>query len=418
MIVPPGLPPYSLKSTLGRMTVRTIKPILQSKFGLIVENGEIVGYHEVEYQGRHQGVVGCAMCHTGRAAGRTIPGLGNKNIDIFSLALAAKKLMPAFPAPRDRRAQETRKNAEFFINAIGNPRLAPKTQGLIPIGLIRKWFFDQAAERMDTEIPGQVKIPALWGYGEKRKVGSFSDGFGNGVKPGWAIAVELTAGQSVANVRQYIPRIEAAEDRLAELLPPAYPFPIDAAKSARGKAHFENTCARCHGTYERDAQGVTIFKAPRFISHAVVKTDHGRIDGVTSRFRELVKANPLNDIIEATENGDGYIANRLDGIWARFPYFHNGSVPSLYYVLNPDKRPKRFSLRKAGELERFDQRNLGLNDDPKVGSRKLAEAAAKGKRWVYDTRRPEHGNGGHDFEFIRQMTEAQRYDVIEYLKTL
>ncbi|MES2964236.1 MAG: hypothetical protein V4760_10125 [Bdellovibrionota bacterium] len=418
MITPPGLPPYSLKSALGRATVRTLKPILQSNFGLIVEDGSIIGYHEVEFEGRRQGVVGCAMCHTGRAAGRTIPGLGNKNIDIFTLAQAAKKLMPAFPGPQDARSREVRKNAEFFIDAIGNPRLAPKTQGLIPIALIRKWFFDQAAERMDTEIPGQVKIPALWGYGEKRKVGSFSDGFGNGVKPGWAIAVELTAGQSISNVRQYVPRIEAAEDRLAELLPPAYPFAIDSLKAARGKSLFESKCSRCHGTYDRDAAGLPIFETPKVVPWASVGTDHGRLDGVTPRFRELVKANPLNDIIEATENGEGYVANRLDGIWARFPYFHNASIPNLYSVLNPDQRPKFFSLRKAGELERFDSRKLGLNDDPRVGPRELQRAADQRKRWVYDTRLSEHGNGGHDFPFIREFTDVQRFEIIEYLKTL
>ena len=418
MITPPGLPPYSLQSPLGRATVHMIKPVLQSKFGLIVKDDAIVGYHEVRYQGRNQGVIGCAMCHTGRAAGFTIPGLGNKNIDIFELALAAKKLMPIFPSPLDRGARETRKNAEFFIDAIGNPHLAPKTQGLIPIGLIRKWFFDQAGEKMDTEVPGQVKIPALWGYGEKRKVGSFSDGFGDGTKPGWAIAVELTAGQTPADVRSYVPQIEEAEDVLAKLLPPAYPFALDFEKAARGKERFEETCARCHGTYDRDEKGFTIFEKPKFIRYDLVRTDHGRLDGVTPRFRELVKANPLGDLISATENGEGYIANRLDGIWSRFPYFHNGSVPSLYFVLNPDARPKLFSLRKAGELERYDARAGGLNVDSRFTAKQLQEAADKGKRWVYDTRLPEHGNGGHDFLFIRELTDTQRFEIIEYLKTL
>lgn len=418
MITPPGLPPYPLQSPLGRATVKTLKPLLQSRFGLIVQNGRIVGYHEVQSLGRTQGVVGCAMCHTGRAAGRTIPGLGNKTIDIFQLALAAKKLLPLVPQSKDPAVREVRKNSEFFIDAIGNPRLAPSTQGLIPIALIRKWFFDQAGEKMDTEIPGQVKIPALWGYGEKRKVGSFSDGFGNGVKPGWAVAVELTAGQTVENVRRYAAKIEAAEDALAHLLPPPYPFAIDHEKAARGKIHFEATCARCHGTYERDANGFPIFQAPRFIPYQVVRTDHGRLDGVTSRFRELVRTNPLNDLIEATSNGEGYFANRLDGIWARFPYFHNGSVPTLFHVMKPDERPAYFSLRKAGELERFDWRKGGLNVDPRFTPKQLRQAADRRKRWVYDTRLPEHGNAGHDFESIRELTDSQRYDIVEYLKTL
>ena len=36
---------------------------------------------------------------------------------------------------------------------------------------------------------------------------------------------------------------------LLSLEPPKYPFPIDSTKAERGKAVFEKTCARCHGTY-------------------------------------------------------------------------------------------------------------------------------------------------------------------------
>ena len=38
----------------------------------------------------------------------------------------------------------------------------------------------------------------------------------------------------------------------------------------------------------------------------------------------------------------GYVADALDGIWARGPYLHNGSVPTLYQLLAPTERPKTF----------------------------------------------------------------------------
>lgn len=409
MVAPPNLPPYRLDSPFGRRTVRALKGLLQDEFGLIVENDTVIGYHDEEYKDHHVGVVGCAVCHAGRAAGVFVPGLGNKTIDIFALAQAAKKSNPVTIYWPDKVNRELHENAMHFINEIGDKKLATKTRGLIPIGLIRKWFFDTAGERMDSTIPGSVKIPAFFGYGEKRKLGSFADGFGAGTLPGWAIAVELVGGQKASNVHAFLPKIEAAEDALGHLLPPKYPFEIDRTRAARGEPLFMKTCAGCHGTYETDAKGLPIYKAPLFIPLSVVGTDPARLDGVTDRFRELVRANPLNDLIQATDLGRGYLAQRLNGIWARFPYFHNGSVPTLYAVLNPDARPATFSVRNAGELERFDKKNVGLNRDPK---------SPKSGRSVYDTSMFEHSNRGHDFASLRALSDDERYDLIEYLKTL
>jgi hypothetical protein len=39
-----------------------------------------------------------------------------------------------------------------------------------------------------------------------------------------------------------------------------------------------------------------------------------------------------------TQGKPGYIAPPLVGIWASAPYFHNGSVPTLWQVLDPDSR--------------------------------------------------------------------------------
>jgi hypothetical protein len=81
----------------------------------------------------------------------------------------------------------------------------------------------------------------------------------------------------------------------------------------------------------------------------------------------------------------------------------------LYAVLNPDARPAKFSVRNAGELERFDKKNVGLNKDSK---------APKSGRSLYDTSMYEHSNRGHDFASLKALTDDERYDLIEYLKTL
>lgn len=430
MIMPPGFPPLASSERVRRLGFDVAGPALNAKFGAIFEGAEIVGFKKVPYQGVQVGVVSCAMCHVGKAAGVTVVGLGNKNIDISELAKYARRFVPywselqefthAGSSPeRLQVMRELRQNSEGFIAKLDHPRIRNFTQGLVPIGLIRMWFFEQAGVAIDSESPGQVKVPFLWGYGEKRQVGSFSDGGGNGVKPGWAVAVELVAGQTVENVLEYEPKIHHAEDVLADLLPPKYPFEIDELSAGRGRTLFENNCASCHGTYSRDAAGHAVFQAPKFIPWHVVRTDGERLSGVTPLFRELVRTNPLSSLIEQTDHGPGYMAPRLEGVWSRFPYLHNGSVPTLHDLLSPvSSRPRVFSLRDAGERERFDFARVGLGRDRKWNERELDRRAKRGDRRVYDTGRIGHSNEGHEFAFYGELDATKRQDLIEYLKTL
>ena len=85
------------------------------------------------------------------------------------------------------------------------------TQGLVPTSQVKSWFYEIMKKPFPKDMGrGQVKVPHLWGYGEKRKTGSFWDGFANGVLPGWAVAVELRGGQSVENVREYLDKVHKA----------------------------------------------------------------------------------------------------------------------------------------------------------------------------------------------------------------
>ena len=55
-----------------------------------------------------------------------------------------------------------------------------------------------------------------------------------------------------------------------------------------------------------------------------------------------------------------YKGRSLNGIWATAPYLHNGSVPTLWDLLNPvEKRPKSF---KIGVRE-FNPVNVGFKND-------------------------------------------------------
>ncbi len=125
----------------------------------------------------------------------------------------------------------------------------------------------------------------------------------------------------------------------------------------------------------------------------------------------------------AREKPDGYKgvltggcqAPPLDGIWATAPYFHDGSAPTVYHVLNSKARPRIFTRSYRTDRDAYDEVKLGW----KVT---LLEKGADDKlpaieQWkVYDITRRGRGNGGHCFG--DKLTDAERLAIIEYLKTL
>jgi hypothetical protein len=399
------------------------KPLLERRWGFAFDGKRPAGLLRTSYRGMTVGVAGCAMCHSGRAAGRFVPGLGNKNIDVSQSARDVGRLSRIFmPLPLDPSLssdwRRLRRQSISFADRLADPRFANETQGLVPVAFIRNWFFEgRGVPPHHDPMRASVKVPALWGYGAKRFAGSFCDGTGEGV--GWAAAVELAAGQRPEVVRRYVPRLERAESIIADLLPPPYPFPIDRARAARGALTFANRCAGCHGDYVRDERDLPIYEVPRFVSFEKVRTDSARLDSNTPEFLRLVETGPLRDLMSTHSGRRGYFAPRLDGVWSRFPYLHNGSVPSLAAMLEaPERRPPAFSLAAAGEAARFDRTTVGLTL-PASGTpaeRRLLDRGGRGARDVYFTTRVGHGSHGHAFG--TRLSAAEKRDLIEYLKTL
>jgi cytochrome c5 len=120
-----------------------------------------------------------------------------------------------------------------------------------------------------------------------------------------------------------------------------------------------------------------------------------------------------------------YRARPLNGVWATAPYLHNGSVPSLYWMLKPaSERPKQFCMGTRD----FDPQQVGFRVEP--GEK---QACRHGETLFSVTNSdgspaPGNSNLGHSLEGTpgpgkpgvigRLLTEDERYDLIEYLKTL
>ncbi|MEM9017019.1 MAG: hypothetical protein AAGC68_08390, partial [Verrucomicrobiota bacterium] len=177
-------------------------------------------------------------------------------------------------------------------------------------------------------------------------------------------------------------------------------------------------CRACHGDYQRTAEGLPVFAEPRWVSIDKVATDSERLDIKSPELLERIQTGPLSDLMGPKITDRGYFAPRLEGIWARYPYLHNASVPTLAHLLQPpEKRPRTFSLVDAGEAHRFDAEKVGLTtrNAPLRGVVRAAAATA-GKRSIYDTRRLGHSSQGHNFGI--DLSADEKRHLIEYLKTL
>jgi uncharacterized protein (DUF2235 family) len=106
-----------------------------------------------------------------------------------------------------------------------------------------------------------------------------------------------------------------------------------------------------------------------------------------------------------------YKARPHNGVWATPPYLHNGSVPSIYALLSPvSERPTVFYL--GGK--QYDPKYLGLNTEWLKGATK------------FNTKLRGNSNAGHEFNdgpkgngvIGRKLSEEERMEIIEYLKTL
>jgi hypothetical protein len=144
----------------------------------------------------------------------------------------------------------------------------------------------------------------------------------------------------------------------------------------------------------------------RVVEADQIGTDRYRLNSYTPMFAanqySLFPDSPYR--FKRFRKTNGYANHPLDGIWARAPYLHNGSVPTLRDLLElPDNRPATF------------YRGYDLYDRVRVGF-VSNEPAAGGRRFFrYDTTVPGNFNSGHLYG--TQLPADDKIAVVEYLKT-
>jgi mono/diheme cytochrome c family protein len=359
--------------------------------GLIQSNGLL-----------HKGIVNnCLLCHAGSIAGRTYIGLGNASLDFQSLfdeltASDGVKIELPFQFSYVRGTIDPASPVAFLMRFRDAELNLQK-----PVDLT--FFKDVCSD------------PPAWWLIKRKRTRDWTGGI-----DARSTRVDLVNLLSPFHSGDYIKKQEAVfADILAFLHgieSPKYPFAVDAKIAERGHTVFNRQCAKCHGTYGPDGEYPN-----QIVSIEKLGTDPVLAEAISEKNIEYFnkswlaqQVGPDGERFRFKEH-HGYQAPPLDGIWATAPYLHDGSVPTVYHVLNSKARPKIYTRSFRTGEEDYDSAKLGWKVQ-KLG--KSPDAASPGieRRKVYDTTQRGRGNGGHLYG--DKLTEEERLAVIEYLKTL
>lgn len=276
-------------------------------------------------------------------------------------------------------------------------------------------------------------IPSVWNQG-KHPVAQWDGSVNSAFWRNIAAALPIVGDPAKVDLHN----VAVVANFLNDLPPPPYPFEVDMERAARGERLFVENCSVCHQSQNssrlhqyRDI-GTDMNRASVLNEAALKLFQAGFMASCSSQgFQYRTPAQQLtfpcrqsgNDVIVArvTPDKQGYVTNVLDGIWARAPYLHNGSVPTLYHLLVPSARPTMF-LRGSPT---FDEEKVGYTWQIAETGRVASDAPTL---MVYDTTRDSHSNAGHDRNVIvdgqlRRLDWSgpqhweELKDLIEYLKT-
>jgi hypothetical protein len=431
------LPPYWIFKSLPSICREKVPGGYQS-FGFIVEKGHDlpIGVSRRRRLGIDQVGLNCAVCHTGTvresatAAPRIVLGMPAHQLDL------QRFVEFVLDCSLDNRL--TTENIRGRLPRSGGPSLVERT--LLRFGVVDRlklqtldlhnrispilannaprwgrgrvdtfnpykaiqfnWRLDQlpASERI-----GAADFPSLWNQKPREGMHLHWDGDNDSVDER-NLSAGLGAGITPVTVDHA--SFQRVRDWIWTLPPPAYPFSIDRTLAARGQSVYQQECVNCHADH-RFRDGVTAgTRVGQVEAIDRIGTDRHRLDSYTALFAanqySLFPSSPYR--FTHFRKTNGYANQPLDGIWARAPYLHNGSVPTLRDLLEPvERRPATFFRG----YDVFDQMKVGFVSDV---------ADADGRTYSrYDTSIPGNSNSGHLYGL--SLPDEDKRAVVEYLKT-
>jgi hypothetical protein len=361
----------------------------------------------------------CLACHQGQVAGRAIPGLPNSNYALETLT-------------EDVRLVKVKQRKAFGHMDMGSLLLPLGTTDgttnavMFGVALMRHRDADLAIVHRPPKfdmVHHDMDAPPWWHYAKKKRL--YADGF---AAKGHRMLMQflLVKENGPEKFREWEEEFRDIDAWLMALEPPKWPGGVDRPLAERGRGVFERHCADCHGTYSAAglAAGLAAGSAAgsaagdtypgRIVPIDEIGTDRVRFDSLSRENRRDLNTSWFGREIDGEpgiEDPAGYVAPPLDGVWASAPYFHNGSVPTLWHVLHPGSRPVVWKRSPSG----YDDRRVGLEVEelPAMPAGRLLPSQ---RRRHFDTTKPGKSAAGHDYP--DQLSEEEKTAVLEYLKTL
>ncbi len=414
--------PYSVWTVLPEVFAdRVGGPGGYAAFGFIWENGhdtpiglpvEVVGFPRVG--------LNCGLCHIGSvretatSPRQILIGAPNSTLD------AQRYFRFLFGAAGDARftpdvlipAIERHRPISFLDKLLLRFLIIPQFRDALLAQQRQLWWMDTVPDwgpgRVDPFNPAKVQLihqpwdgsigaarmVPLWDWNDRAHFGLHRDGLNTSLIE---IFLNSGIGNGATNATIDLAVLKRLQGWIGSLKPPAYPFPIDRALAAKGEPVFRAQCADCH------AFGGAKTGEP--IPIAWLGTDRHRLDSWTTQARDGF--NGLDDYdwrYSHFRKTGGYVAQALDGLWARAPFLHNGSVPTLADMLRPPaQRPEQFRVG----YDVYDQTRVGFVSEGR-------EAEQSGR--LFDTTLPGNANVGHLYGTT--LPDGDKRALLEYLKTL
>lgn len=405
----------------------------------------------------------CFACHSFNLFGRTVMGLTNKRPRANRFFHMARGVIPLIPNAAFQLGSGANK-AEVAMfdrdkkNLVSVGAVIPQVLGLdtslpqVALSLARRNEDEYAtksrifetyprANELETFVSDSKPMP-WWNLKYKtRWLADSSIVAGNPILTN-ILWNELGRGADLAELEKWM---IANRKTIDELTVAAFAteaprwtdfFPastINLERAKKGQVIFSNRCQKCHGEYQKawsgqkasDLNEVEILATTKVIYHEQtaakdVGTDPQRYQG-TKAFADSLNSLAISKWMKTVVTPQvGYTPPPLVGIWARYPYLHNNSIPTLCALLTkPENRPKVFYQGPAVNKETdFDKDCVGYPLGDKIPKAWLQEEDA---RYVAGT--PGLSNLGHSKAFIGDageelLTPDDKINLIHFLKTL
>jgi mono/diheme cytochrome c family protein len=420
-----------------------------------------MGFTPMERNGAHGFTFSCAGCHSANLFGKTVLGMTNRFPRSNEAYVRVKQIVP-YLNPTFFRIYNNATRAEeglireavrnFKSVAVQKPLVLGLDTSLAQVSLSLARRNEDAVASKSREFEENPRPdyfdnhradskPAVW-WNLKYKNRWLSDG---SIKSGNPILTnfiwnEIGRGSDLQDLFNWMKDNEKTIKELTTAVfssePPRFtdffsPEKIDIELAKQGEEIFNDRCARCHGHYEKawslpnsdqlsavDKLKTTLVRYHQNTPVVDVGTDPWRYRGmkVLEKLNRLEISKNYGITVEAQT---GYVPPPLVGIWSRWPYFHNNSVPSLCAVLTRHQdRPKSFYMGEANSTEKdFDSECNGYP----VGQK--TPKAWKKAGLLYNTATTGLSNSGHDEHIFLEngqevLSAQQKKSLIQFLQTL